>query len=637
MRAFSSSGVKKPLALGSVLAVTGATAAFAFVGTPGTGGPPVTDRPDLLSATTNADNAYGDRAGVTYCFDEQLQGPGPATNYIVKTYDGERSSRGVSSAIVPTDGRCVSVQFNPRVDLNTQGSAASVNGGTVTNLATRPNYASGAPLTGSTLTQEAGKTTGPDLRSVIADQTTTSVRYTFDQPIDPAPASIVVANFTVVADNGAETAANALVNVDPATNRSIRVSFPAGTNVSGAIRYSAARGAVRTLAQDNFADGGGKPFQPTTLFTVNPDGVVGTAASSRPVLVSAAPRVDGSSQFVLTYTSDLGTFTPASVVAVFDNAEQEAASAAQNIQGQTRQRLISFPTDGKVDREPGAVVAMVSKTGAATTANGNLPAPISGVNVGPGAPSVPGFTNGPDLLTTNIDATASQATFLFDEPVNPDNIGGAANFLLLVPNGDPIGGTAIAGQTADRKGVLVSYSGDVTAAVGVALNSAQVFDRLNNPNSFGSVSTTNIPLPPTGTTGPPGVTPTPTATVRPNPTATPPSGGRRTPGLSATVRPKRDRRKPFRFTTTGTVRRPSGVPASACNGRVKVQVKLAKGGKTVSSRRVTVRSNCKFTSRVTFRNKKRFGRGSKKLKFVVQFQGNAQLRQKRVNRSARIG
>jgi len=136
-------------------------------------------------------------------------------------------------------------------------------------------------------------------------------------------------------------------------------------------------------------------------------------------------------------------------------------------------------------------------------------------------------------------------------------------------------------------------------------------------------------------------TPTPTPTVTPTVTPTPP--GRKKPGLSASVRPKRDRRKPFRYTTRGTLRRPSGVSAAAgCKGKVRITVKRKGSGKTLSSRLATVKSTCKFTRKVSFKTSRRFGTTRKSrrrgtLRFTIRFQGNARLTPRTVKRTARYG
>ena len=90
--------------------------------------------------------------------------------------------------------------------------------------------------------------------------------------------------------------------------------------------------------------------------------------------------------------------------------------------------------------------------------------------------------------------------------------------------------------------------------------------------------------------------------------------------------PKRDRRAPFTFRTTGRVVPPASLStALACassTGIVAVQVK--KGKETISNRRVALKPDCSYSSSVTFKERKRFGK-RRRLKFVVRFLGNERL------------
>jgi hypothetical protein len=94
--------------------------------------------------------------------------------------------------------------------------------------------------------------------------------------------------------------------------------------------------------------------------------------------------------------------------------------------------------------------------------------------------------------------------------------------------------------------------------------------------------------------------------------------------VSASTAPRRDRRRPFRFTTSGRVRLPSGLTrAQACgSGDVAVVVKAAR--KTISTRRVQLSRTCSYRSRVTFRPRNRFPR-NRRLTVRVRFLGNAVL------------
>jgi len=94
--------------------------------------------------------------------------------------------------------------------------------------------------------------------------------------------------------------------------------------------------------------------------------------------------------------------------------------------------------------------------------------------------------------------------------------------------------------------------------------------------------------------------------------------------VSASTAPRRDRRRPFRFTTSGRVRLPSGLTrAQTCgSGDVAVVVKAAR--KTISTRRVQLSRSCSYRSRVTFRSRGRFTRNGR-LSVRVRFLGNTVL------------
>ena len=114
---------------------------------------------------------------------------------------------------------------------------------------------------------------------------------------------------------------------------------------------------------------------------------------------------------------------------------------------------------------------------------------------------------------------------------------------------------------------------------------------------------------------------------------------------SSKVTPKRDKKRPYKFKTTGSVRFPrefcapnaparnciplrcpAGVrdarycarptAAQVCSGRIKVVFK--KGRSTRSSKTVRLKANCKYSSTATIRKKAR-------LKVSVRFSGNTIL------------
>ena len=89
--------------------------------------------------------------------------------------------------------------------------------------------------------------------------------------------------------------------------------------------------------------------------------------------------------------------------------------------------------------------------------------------------------------------------------------------------------------------------------------------------------------------------------------------------LTSVTSPKRDKKAPFTFTTKGRLALPAGVlRAAGCKGTVDVSFKAGK--KTVSSRRVALKGDCSYSSRVTFRLPNRLN--PKTLRVVVVFSGN---------------
>lgn len=92
------------------------------------------------------------------------------------------------------------------------------------------------------------------------------------------------------------------------------------------------------------------------------------------------------------------------------------------------------------------------------------------------------------------------------------------------------------------------------------------------------------------------------------------------PALSAKTTPKRDRRQPYVFTTSGKVKGPSWMPAQyACAGTVTIR--FFRGSHQVAYRRARVRSSCKFSTRTVLRRIPGRHSGTKpvRLRVVVRF------------------
>jgi len=129
---------------------------------------------------------------------------------------------------------------------------------------------------------------------------------------------------------------------------------------------------------------------------------------------------------------------------------------------------------------------------------------------------------------------------------------------------------------------------------------------------------------------------------------------RATPGVTSSTTPKKDLSRPYTYTTKGKLvlpaklcapnAPPTSVPggclpvtcpqgvtdakycsrptvSTICSG--KVNIRYQKRGRTISSRNVSVRPDCTYTGKTTFRSKARSQRGA--LRVRSRFQGNQVL------------
>jgi phosphodiesterase/alkaline phosphatase D-like protein len=93
--------------------------------------------------------------------------------------------------------------------------------------------------------------------------------------------------------------------------------------------------------------------------------------------------------------------------------------------------------------------------------------------------------------------------------------------------------------------------------------------------------------------------------------------------VTARTTPRRARRRPFLFTTAGTVVPAVALPPGVgCTGLV--YVRFMAGARAVAFRRVPLQSNCTFGTQVGFRH--RIGHQARRLRVVVRFHGNPYLR-----------
>jgi hypothetical protein len=107
-------------------------------------------------------------------------------------------------------------------------------------------------------------------------------------------------------------------------------------------------------------------------------------------------------------------------------------------------------------------------------------------------------------------------------------------------------------------------------------------------------------------------------------------------GVSLRVTPARDRSAPYRFRSVGSVALPAGVTAAEACGDGIVSVQVKRGTRTISTRRVTLKRDCTYSSTVSFADRRRLGTG--RLKFTARFLGNEVLGVRTApSRTARAG
>jgi phosphodiesterase/alkaline phosphatase D-like protein len=97
---------------------------------------------------------------------------------------------------------------------------------------------------------------------------------------------------------------------------------------------------------------------------------------------------------------------------------------------------------------------------------------------------------------------------------------------------------------------------------------------------------------------------------------------RPTPKLTTRTKPSRDRKKPYSFTTSGTLHGAGFIPASLrCTGDVALRYYAAH--RQVAVVVAPVGANCKFSAEQTF--KKLFDHGTTPIKVTIHFRGNGYL------------
>ncbi|MGI8624839.1 MAG: hypothetical protein ACR2NB_15465, partial [Solirubrobacteraceae bacterium] len=450
------------IGLTGVAAVAVFSSAGAFVGAPGSGGPPNSAAPDLLSATivrVSTSPSTGPAPQVRYCFDSAAATlPGP-TNFFITGYDSAALQRNSSANIDPTDTKCVVATYTDGLDVQ-QATVGGVFIGAVRDVSSRPNPRGSAPLmTGAGITAAptpaAGTTEGPDLTGATLDAANRQVTYTFDENI--AAANPTDFGFYIDTDNGSDgnTQARNGTGIVSRGNNSVVVQFAAGAAIQSAKQFFVKGGSPTDVPLGGVA-------HPSTI------GSFGGPILASPSLVSAAKQT-GNPQIVnLTFSQAVipaAAFNPANVVAY---REDGTTLQAQSIGTSTTSNTlpVTFPLAARDDAN--SIVRVGIAPGVVNNTANNRTNTYGAAAIGTSAKR-PGLTDGPDLLSTTIDDANNRATFVFDEDVQDGVTPDGTKFELLNPDGTSQFGQA-AGVTvsSDQRSVSVQFSGSVSGAVGVA-------------------------------------------------------------------------------------------------------------------------------------------------------------------------
>jgi hypothetical protein len=258
-------------------------------------------RPDLRSATVTRVDPVAVETDVTYCFNKSISSlPQPGSLGVGLYRDSGGPGVAADSAVrSASNDKCAVATFSS-FDLDAEqytyasvaGSDGAGGGGTpaVTNIANGlGNIQDATALIGSkTNNGTRGRTTGPDLVGITANNANNTIDYTFDQTVGAVntaapPAAPHINDAGHFGFNDSTGVAHAYPG--GATNISIngkvvRVKFPVGDPVSSAVRAFVGYADVTSLARGDFTPGGSATRPGSGGFTDRPDLVDAVLSSS---------------------------------------------------------------------------------------------------------------------------------------------------------------------------------------------------------------------------------------------------------------------------------------------------------------------------------------------------------------------
>jgi hypothetical protein len=573
-----------------------ATASFAAVASAAPAGGGVqsaTSRPDVTAAAITDQPVITNAGGTPtakVCFDAQIASP-VAAAFAVSGTDVTGTGNPLvptGAASIPAELNCANLTFAAGTNLAgfstlevAAGAVSPPGGGAGTN----PQGA--VALTGGNVVPTAGRTAGPNLTatSVASPAGGDEVTFTFDKLIAQAGGTApVAARFGYYTAAGVRTPASAVVTIG---DRSVRVKF-AGASVAAGARVFAEYGAVTLAGQPDqgnsatsAAAGGGAP-PPTTL----PD-LTG---------VTRVPSLQAT--FDLTYDQNITSTTVIAPNCIADTPAGHFAGTAVAVQNATTVRV----TFGGLAASSGAdeEIVRITDAGGCAVDTAALTALSSiGTIAVQNKDHTPGFTSGPDLNGCAAPAGGTDVTYSFDEKLTTGAVP-AGGFGLLDADGVRTSGSLLQ-VTDNRATIRYGSAGVLAAAAACTVDRNAISDRqpgAAEPSSLNTVKVNSLGTPENASATPPVSTPPPTTNPGPATKFVPRAA--RSLGISTRCNRSKGRVK---CTTKGTLKLATALSPlgkkNICIG--KVRVRFTSGKKSLSSRTVTLRKTCTYTSTVTFR------------------------------------
>ena len=487
---------RRALALGLLAGATLAPAAHAYTGDPA-GERPASKGPDLLRAEVvvpqggvNLDDQSNE--AVTYCFDTPLETAIQNDAFVVQSYDVTRRWRSIVARRDETDSKCVRAEFEPGANV-LEGTIAAVEPAAVLNNADG-NPAGSEPLERSQgtpdLTRDEGATTAPDLRTVTQDPTANTLTYTYDEVLDPALITDGDASrFFLYLPTGEAVQGSEVSDV---VGKTITIRFDDATvDVADASRYFTEPGAVRDRPQSEGPDG--ELTTSSVLGALNKGSA--PAPGGRTLPISATPVAGSGSQYDIAFNKNVTGADVSGIHVVRDAGTSLDAELATVRQDDNKILRVNFGTAAA--REPDAFVRITLDDGA-VSGIGNSASLATDLRIATTGgfrsyPNTKGYTSGPDLLLTEVNATAGEATFTFDEQIDPQ-FADTVQFRLLRRSAVPSDEGAAPDFGANGRSVKLAYSNGVADAAGGAVSAGAVRDR--GAGNFSPIGGVSLPIPP---------------------------------------------------------------------------------------------------------------------------------------------